>query len=375
MLTTDLSENDLIKTKKRFVPKRRAPHLIQTQSSGMSKERSDNNEKENQVPSKKKEYLDSKDSTKSPTGSDKCSSRSRRSHLGNGPRDDNLAKNNINCHEEVSKLCGIQKKIACFLVKKCINRKDTSSGPITSEALRVVSNSTHKTTKKILSRMIEKKLLSRLPGKKGKGGYVVFELSQEFIDVVRLQSQLEYENNDSPIINQVTNPSRDLPSKWKEVDFSPLESVGFGAPQIKQLYEKSLNSPEVIQESIKHFSFALENNSKVKKFAEEGKALTVIMGVLRKGGNWFEANYEAPKDKALREIVQQKKAAKEKRNKLIGELVNLEFEEWVKSLSSSEVDEIVPEDRRRLKAAKTAALSQYFKEKVLVPRLEKEGLL
>ena len=289
---------------------------------------------------------------------------------------------NFLCADELPNL---QKEVMFYIYHSLTRDKTTT--PITAKDISKKIGKSISSIKKTISRLKKKGFILSHDFKLGRHGWAKYSIPKAVAvkphNFEKTKSNLNVHNNNNNN-NTIIKSSLEknspclkngLPESWNLIEFEPVKKIGFSISQLKQLYNEGLNTPEVIQESIKHFSFALENNSKVKKFAEEGKALTVIMGVLRKGGNWFEANYEAPKDKALREIVQQKKAAKEKRNKLIGELVNLEFEEWVKSLSSSEVDEIVPEDRRRLKAAKTAALSQYFKEKVLVPRLEKEGLL
>ncbi len=381
MPTPQSSENDLIKSKKKFVPKRRAPHLIQAESSSIN-----NNQKDRQTVIEKRESLDSKESIRSPIGVNKESYQTSKGQPRRHLEDDELATGNVNYHEEASKLYGIQKKIAYFLAEKCVNRKDTNTGPITSEVLCTVSGSTYKTTKKILGRMIEKKLLSRLPGKKGKGGYVVFELRQEFIDIVRLQSQLEYENNypsqivshQKSIVSTRGNASNeDLPAEWKQIDYSSVESIGFGLSQIKQLYEKSLNTPDVIQDSIHHFSFGLQYNPTVQKYVEEGKAINVFMGVLRKGLSWSEAKYESPKDKALRELFERRKLEKENRQKIIKELMSLEFDDWRSSLTEEELKRIIPESsyNSKLEAPKTVALQTYYENEILLPRLKTEGLL
>jgi len=176
--------------------------------------------------------------------------------------------------------------------------------------------------------------------------------------------------------NNITTTTKktNLPENWLSIDLEPLKGIRFSLIQLKQLHAKSLNTPEVIQESINHFAYGLENNPKVKQYSDP---LNVLMGVLRKGGSWFEANYESPQDKALREFTAYKKAQKEQREKMISDLVDIEFPEWERSLTESQRNTLLPESllTSKIKAPVIAYLRQHFIKQVLMPRLVKEGLV
>ena len=60
---------------------------------------------------------------------------------------------------------------------------------------------------------------------------------------------------------------------------SLLEPQGFKKAHLLQL--KNVNIPEVVQESINHFAFALQHNEKVKTYQTP---LNVFMSVLKKEG-------------------------------------------------------------------------------------------
>jgi len=282
----------------------------------------------------------------------------------------------INVHEEVSRLYGIQKKIIYYFTECCILRNQTKTGPVTADTLTNVTGSTKKTIKKVIQRLLEKGLLKRENGKRGKGGFAIFELQQDFINIDKLQKELEHNylaTASSKEIPSIKNP-RMLPEEWKKIDFSSLNGVNFTETQLLQLYENNLNTPNIIQDSIHHFAFGLENNEKFKTYKDP---LNVLMGVLRKGGSWVELNYESPKQKALRELIERKKSEKEKYDAMISSLTEIEFPSWKKSLSEENIQSIVPSDilKVNLAPAITASLRSYYVENVLLPRLRNEGII
>ena len=90
-----------------------------------------------------------------------------------------------------------------------------------------------------------------------------------------------YSSSNSYNINTTTV----LPEEWEQIDITQLISIGFSKTQLLQLFQKQLNTPDVIQESIYHFAFCLENNPKAKAYSDP---LNVLMGVLRKSGAWLK---------------------------------------------------------------------------------------
>ena len=91
------------------------------------------------------------------------------------------------------------------------------------------------------------------------------------------------------------------------------------------------------------------------------------MGILKRSAIYNAPdNYESPKDRALRDLLDRKKAQKEKRDAMIKELINMAFEEWQAKLTPKEKDQIIPEEIKRvgLSGAKIASLKSYFTENV-----------
>lgn len=139
-----------------------------------------------------------------------------------------------------------------------------------------------------------------------------------------------------------------------------------------QLYSKNLNIPEAIQESINHFAFAIENNDKVKLYAEP---LNVLMGVLRKGGIWFEKNYRSPREVAQQQLIEQKKAEIERKAILAQEAFKIALAEWQEQLTSDDLEKIAPNKKSIGDITpQSAKLSLYFKENVW-PQIKSEYFL
>lgn len=158
-----------------------------------------------------------------------------------------------------------------------------------------------------------------------------------------------------------------LPEEWKKINYAPLESIGFCEQHLLDIYSVSSCHPSVIQESIYHFAFGLEEG----RHKEYDSPLKVFIGRLRKGNAWIESNYESPKEKALKELVTRKKAEKEKWDSMVKELVEIEFPEWRKKLTPEHIKKIVPSEilKTNLAPAITASLRTYYMDNVLLPNL------
>lgn len=161
-------------------------------------------------------------------------------------------------------------------------------------------------------------------------------------------------------INNNTTEENEFLKNWGEIDFDSLKEIGFSVTQLKQLQSK--NTPEIVQESINHFSFGLQSNPKIKKYPEP---LNVLMGVLRKGQAWVEPHYQSPQEIAQREFIERKKAERERIKKLEEETYNLAFDEWLDSLTVEKTEEVAPaKPSDGLFSPQRVRLSLYFRENV-----------
>ena len=306
----------------------------------------------------------------------------------NNTSDQNLQNLNIadsytdtNIQDLIISLYGIKKKLLFYFIELCNSNGGLTTGPISAKTLVSITDSTHKSIKKIIQDMLKEKFIKRIKGKRGKGGFSTFLLTNtikqaitEYNGKINVKSIEETSNinNDNNDINEFVE---ELPKEWKEINYNSLENIGFSEAQLRQLYNKKLNMPQIIQASIDHFSFGLNYNK--DKFSKYTDPLNVLMGVLRNGGRWIEKNYETLQERALKELLEEKKQRQESKERLIMEIINLEFPVWEKNLSEEEKKIIVPEEIYKTKITKgiIATLKIHFKEKILLPRLQEQGVL
>lgn len=360
-------------TKQKFVPKRRAPYLLQNEVINQSLNKQFDSIPHPSQESDHKRY------------NEKIENESIKIVISKGNEDKQVTKGiscnhdridtKLNYHEAVSKLCGIQKRIIEYFVGCCMVRGEPITGPVTIETLSSVTKTTKKTLKKVVQRIIEKGLMERVGGKTGKSGFSVFRFDSAFIDAFKLQLDLASSQNlkntlsllqKNEYIKTSVNDSKALPKEWQDIDCTDLEEIGFGLPQIRQIYNKAVNTPETVQTSINHFSFAIQHkHGSLNKYKNK---LATFMSVLQKGGAWVEHDYMSPQEIALKKLANQRKARMEKIHALEEEFFSNAFEIWSSSLTESAKNQLIPDHVKQAPFAKniqkTIALKNYFKQHI-----------
>jgi len=314
---------------------------------------------------------------------------------------DRQTVDNVPPKGSLSKLCGAQRKIVIAIYKNCRINASKTTQELTLDHLLSLTGLKKSTIKTSIFRLKRKRYLFLVEYKDGRAGWSKYSLSKElFNDLLHHENGNLVLNNDLQTVDKrdsepgskpstnslsssnnniitTTTKNTDLPEEWSNINFSSLKEIGFSVTQLKQLYLQNTNVPEAVQESINHFAYGIKNNPNVERYVKDGKALNVLMGVLRKGMNWSEPKYESPKDKALRELMERKKLEKERREKIIDELITLEFDDWRESLEEDEIKVILPENvyKGTLDGAKITGLRNYYRNEILIPRLKKEGML
>ena len=294
---------------------------------------------------------------------------------------------------QLKNLVGTQESIFYFVINICCKLNQLETGAISTHDVSIAADCSYGTTKVAIKRLIDKGLLIRKQGRTSKGGYINLGITNA-VKILALQSRQEKErthfvtqsllankkrykdiniennlgnnigntldnssiSNSSNINNKIITT---LSEEWQKINFEPLAEIGFSETQLRQLYEKNLD-PEMIQQSILHFAWGLENNTKIREKYPD--PLNTLMGVLRKGGIWTEANYESPEIIAMRQMVEIKKREKEKKQKLLMELAEIEFPEWRGQLSQEEVKKYLPEKVANYKNPPEETVELYLKE-------------
>ena len=301
---------------------------------------------------------------------------------------ENTKEQSVSPLYSILRLSGHQKIIFAFILERCLSRGLLSSGMITSETLTSITHTSLSMVNTSIQRLVDKKLVFRENGKRGRGGFYCFGLSPEVknaaIEYRRLatldsnessrQSEAQIENYDLARIDGRKFTHSGLSKEWEELDIEPLQHIGFSRGHLVQLYKQGDLEAQSIQDSIYHFSYDLKYNNKGPSITKSSP-IGYFMGILKRSAVYTAPdNYESLKDRALRELLERKKAEKEKREMMIKELINIAFEEWQAKLSQEEKDKFIPEEIRkgRLTGAKLASLKTYFTENVWPQIAQKE---
>ena len=160
---------------------------------------------------------------------------------------------------------------------------------------------------------------------------------------------------------------------WK-INIGPLKEYGLNMGHIKDIMDFKLLDITVVQESIYHFAYALET-----KKEQYDDPIRVFVGRLCKGKGWFETSYVSEQDRALKQLVLIKKQEKKERERIINELVEIEYEDWKEEQTETDKQKIENNFPKEAKTGHSVVKNFYWKEyfakEIIVPRLEKEGVL
>jgi hypothetical protein len=220
--------------------------------------------------------------------------------------------------------------------------------------------------------LLKNKLVKRVDFHAGKYGWSKYELKKNLFDELEEAYQkgsidpliLKGSNNSSNYIYNITTTDRPLLVGWDEIDVTPLENIGLTKKHLVSL--KSKNIPEVVQESINHFAFAMQHNPKVKKY---DSPLEVFIGVLRKGNSWIESSYKSPQEIALEKMIEEKNRERKKIADLEQELLKIEFDAWYSSLTEGKKEELTRE--LKLSSIMPEGMQKKTKESYLLSYFEK----
>ena len=289
--------------------------------------------------------------------------------------------------DKIFSLTGHQKNIFTFIVEKSISRGILNTGIVKMETLCEITATSFKMVKLSIKRLITKELINRNRGKKGRGGFHNFSITEitrnAFLEYRRIMlnndSTLEKNkiNNQTKLSNDINiSMSEELPLEWKNINIDLLKDIGFSENHLKQLYYKKLNIPDIIEESIKHFYFAITNNPKVKQYHDP---INVLMGVLRKGQAWIESNYKSSQEIALTELLSRKKLEQDRLISLEKEAYEIAFTDWQIKLTNEETEKIIPNKLNNIGSSeamipKKIRLKMFF-EKNIWPTIKQEYLI
>ncbi len=216
--------------------------------------------------------------------------------------------------------------------------------------------------KKSLERIIEKGALIRKQGKRGRGGWMTFEIPEpifgkafSIMDDIKRTNRRQTDDKGTAkgtaekttmppsssslnINNEIKETTTD---EWRNINMTPLEHIGFGVGQLNQIMFKNKLTAEQVQDSINYFAFDLKHNNKKC----DKPPLNMFMGIVSSGGSPYLApdNYESEMDRGMRLYDERNREIKHNRDELEKEAKKIDFDNWLDGLSKEDVEEIVGE--------------------------------
>ena len=209
--------------------------------------------------------------------------------------------------------------------------------------------------------LLKQKFIERIEFQPGQLGWSRYELKEAICK--ELEESLSKGSISPFVANVLREPNKETSSfidPWDDIDISPVEFVGFRKKHLLQV-KKDL-TPEIVQESIYHFGYALKHNPKIKEYASP---LSAFISVLKRGEAWIESDYKSPQEIAQQKFIELKKAELERVKNLEEEFFKVALEEWQQTLSPQEIESFAPDNRKRGDPIPPKAkLITYFKENI-----------
>jgi len=288
----------------------------------------------------------------------------------------------------VFELTGLQKKLVDLIFSECLKTGSLISPHLTNEYIRNAIKASVGTTKTTLSRVVDKGILIRRPGKYCRGGWVVLEIPTDvYQDLVQkhlgnntVTSRGHLDNNSVSIqvteqITSLSSSSRDLILNEEStttqpiMDLSPIDlgrvqHLGITTSVLARCVElyPSLQ-PEQLEGLVFRFAeFAKDPKNKV----QNARGFFISLAEQASKGQVPLDHIETPDERLMRLFVEQQEATKTRRIDFERKAQEFECETWLELLTP-EIKRILVPETAILKAgtaAYSAMLKSHFAEHV-----------
>ena len=265
---------------------------------------------------------------------------------------------------EVRSLVGQNKKLLNIFFEDCKRQGSTTTGKFTREVLSQLLEVKPSTVKTLIYRLSLGGYIDRLPGRKGRGGWIQVAIPRHIYDqLMILESETTSgvisgyfdtkrstqgsttkstnpSSSSSSLKNEFTTSTRELPEDWKNVNIpAELQAIGVSQSHIRQIFSDGLLTSDEVQDSFDSFSYDLKHN---KVHASYGP-LRLLMGVLRKRKSPYisEAMLSAEKQE-LESYMNKIKEAEEVKKRHAEMALIKKFDSWWSSLGQERKNQIVP---------------------------------
>jgi len=275
----------------------------------------------------------------------------------------------------LSSLSGLPRKVILAIYQNCKMSGSNTTSEITLDHLSSIVGCNKNCIKTTINRLRKKGFLYTIEYKTGRGGWVIYRLSQFiYLDILKNEGLILHDsllNNEAnkwktqpitqPITDHYSSGSNiyktttnsktqinvQLPMEWQNINIEPLKEISFSENHLKQLALLPTLSPEIVQNSINAFAFDLEKNGKRKNI--NGDPINFFMGIFRtKGGYTPPSNYETPQERFMRLWKEKmgERNTESKRVEIEEEVFNLSFNDWFKKFTNEQKMEFLPKNLR-----------------------------
>lgn len=283
---------------------------------------------------------------------------------------------------------GMRKAILFFLYRTAKNQADRTTDPIVLVSISDMLGASKRTVEVAVARMIKEGWFSVHDSKRGRGGWVIYKLSEHvFLEIFKAEAAgcLPGITHQKPINNPSQNPSQNpsdpssssscisyyskekgattntseaelgthvshapdasgqegIPDEWRlsNFDCSGLYqyNIKFGQSQINQIRRWGMVTPEELRQSIEAFAFNLSVN-KIKKF----HTLNAFMGILKRGPYAPPENFVSEEERMLLENAKRMEEALARKRDARERLEEAEFQVWLDSRTEDEIRAKLP---------------------------------
>lgn len=253
------------------------------------------------------------------------------------------------------------KKMLIFL---CAILENEKTQKLTYKEMGMYLGFSSESARSACRRLLKFKSITVFESSFGASGGVVFTINQEvkkyFFDNYEKDIKFfsEYKNNyvkpraenkKEAEINTAGNPysmgnNANLPEDWREIDLSCLPGMTEG--HLRDIYTLNLNSnrernltPKEVQDSLFNMAFDKKYNADMLAETFEKGAVHTVVGRLCNGmlyNSLTPDEYVTPEIENLRSYLKTKKEQKNKREEALGEIFEVEFEQWFNNLSDED---------------------------------------
>lgn len=258
----------------------------------------------------------------------------------------------------IKNLSGLQKSIFNFVITSCAERGALETGNVLILDLANAAQCTIGSAKTSLSRLIDKKVVIRHPGKASRGGHMVLGVTKE-IQAATIQAQKILFNPASSLLtgNKTSNESgnispfsssnilkttTNLDDEWN-FNIEAFAKIGFTLLQLKQLANLGTLNPNEVEQSLIEFTFDFENGSLPKNIRTSN--INFLMGLLRRGTPYVSESYRTEQERIDAEMA---KRATERKKQIMEE----RFMAWESSLTV--------EDRKKIEQEVPPGLRSFY---------------